>query len=440
MTFRLLPEEPIEKPEKSSLKKIGQKAAEIARPYARTATNLVALGAGLPGDIASFLNDFVAAPISSAVTGQEKVPYSETTIGKLLPTSTQTKESLRSISPEYLSPKGKGEEFVDTLIEDTALLFSPSKTKIPFVRSASNAKKLLSSFTTSLGANLVGKGIEDISGGNKERGALTKAGALFTLSLINKPKAAQLASDLYKQAESALPPGAMVNASKLEKGLTGLKEKMTKGTIAPSEKFVIDEVDAVLGKIKNGKIPVEEAWAAKRSLNEKLNQHLFQNPEKGAQARARKLASGIQHELGTVIDDYGSNHPKFGLPFKNAEEAFGTIAKSKFITRFIDKNLKYSPLTSGIMHLFGSGLGSAVAGAGASAIGAGLSGGAAVAAAYPATQLAYRISKSPTLRKHYLNTIKAASAEDAILFNKELQRLDESIQKEQKRDKYRIIE
>jgi hypothetical protein len=215
---------------------------------------------------------------------------------------------------------------------------------------------------------------------------------------------------------------------------------MSKGTIAPSEKFVIDEVDAVLGKVKNGQIPVEEAWAAKRSLNEKLNQHLFQNPEKAAQARARKLASGIQHELSSVIDDYGSKHPSFGKPFKEAEEAFGTIAKSKFITRFIDKNLKYSPATSGIMHLFGSGLGHAVVGAGASAIGSGLGGGATAAAAYPVAQLAYRVSKSPVLRKHYLNTVKAASIEDAAVFNKELQRLDEAFQKEQKKDKFKIIE
>lgn len=447
MSFQLLNEDtppsdqqPIK--QKSFAKNVGENIAEAARPYARTATNLLGLGTGIAGDVASLLNDWVAGPISSAITGEKALPYGETPIGKLLPTSDKTTSSLRSIAPEYLSPKSKAEEFSDAVINDTALLFSPAaKTKLPFAKTVSAAQKVLPSFFTSLGSNLVGKGIEDWTGGDKEKGSYAKIGSMFALSLLNKPKAAQMASQLYKDAEAALPKGATANATNLERTLVDLRERMQKGTVAPSEKFILDEVDAILNKIKNGKISIEEAWASKRSLGEKLNQHIYQNPEKAAQARAKKLAANIQHGLGSVLEDYGKTNTKFGQSFKSAEEAFGTIAKSRFISRVIEKFMKNSsPSDSALVHLLGGSVGSALAAGGASVLGA--SGGTAgvAAAAYPVAQLAYRVWNSPVLRKYYLNTIKAAAAEDSVAFSKEKNNLKTAIKKEEKSDKFEFVD
>jgi hypothetical protein len=234
-----------------------------------------------------------------------------------------------------------------------------------------------------------------------------------------------MVSKLYKEAERSIPENAKINAERMEDSLNLLKEKMSKGTGAASEKFVIDEVDAVLSKIKDGKIPVDEAWAAKRSLNEKLQKHLYETPEKATQQRARKLSTKIQSELSNALDDYSKINPKFGKNFKEAEQAFGTIAQSNFMSRFIRNNLKYSPVTSGLIHLFSGPIGSTAATA---------------VAPYQVAKLGYRISNSPVLAKYYGNVLKAVVSEDSKALNKALQRLDEQVQKEEKGDTFRFID
>jgi hypothetical protein len=427
--YELLPsEEPVIPQTKTRSQNLTERAKEAVRPFARTATNLTGLATGLPGDIASLINRFVAAPLTE-FAGNKPLPYEETYLGKVLPTSQQTTEGLRSLAPEYLKPQNKVEEFVDDVINDTALLFSPAKTKVPYAKTASTAAKYLKPFAVSLGANLVGKGVEDISGHDPQKTAWAKTGSLFLLSLLSKPAAAKYASQLYKEAESALPKGATVDASRLQNNLENLKQKISAGrpisSLAPSEKFVVDEVDNVLGLVKNGRMDVNTAWASKRSLNEKLEKVLFDTPEKRAQARARKTASQIQHELSQTLDTYGHLNPQFGKPFRSAEEAFGTIAQSNVVSKFVENNLKYSPVTSGLIHLFHGPIGGAAAQA---------------AAPYQVAKLTYRIAKSPTLAKYYGKVLQAAASEDAAIFNRELERLDKALQKEEGKDRYELID
>lgn len=439
MSFRLLPKEPektVSKPPESEGRRILNAGLETIRQPIRQGVNLAGLAAGLPGDILGLANQYIAGPATEAITGQPALPYEQTTLGKILPPSSTTKAQLQSIAPEFLKPRNKVEEFADTVIEDTALLFSPGKTKIPYARTASQASKFLKPFYISLGANLLGEGVKDFTGGDKAKAGYIKLGAMFLFSLIDKPKAAQYASSLYKKAEDAIPQGAKVDATKLENTANNLKTKMSQGTKAPSEKFIIDESDAILQKIKNGEITVEEAWATKRSLNEKLEKHVFENPDRASKARARKTASQLQHELSNILENYSHKNKAFGETFGPAEEAYATIAKSRFISKFINKNATYNPKTSGLLHAVGS----AAGGAAGHALGAGIPGTVGAAIAYPVVKVGYRIAKSPTLRKHYAEVIKAAAAEDAVAFNKELQRLDEAYQHEEGKQKYKLLD
>lgn len=419
MSFSLLPEETHHSEQPKSIgKQIGEVAKEVVRPQARVAARAIEQTVGLPGDIFSLLNRFVAGPISEKITGEKAVPYEETTLGKILPTTSTHRENIKSLTGGFLEPKNEIERFADDVITDTTALLLPIKTKVPFKRTFSRA------FSTSLGANALGEGAKDLTG-DEAKGSYAKMGSLFLLSLLNKPSAAKFAGDLYKEAEAAIPSNAQVNASNLVTSLNNLKNKMSKGTLAPSEKFIIDESDAILSKVKNGKISPEEAWASKRSLNEKLEKVLYDTPQKAAQARARKFAGSIQHELKNVLQDYGKTNPKFYENFKKAEEAFGTIGQSNLISKFVDKNLKYSPLTAGLLHLFHGPIGASAA---------------ATAIPYQGAKLLYRISKSPTLAKYYTNVVRSAAKEDAISFNKELQKLDEAFQKEEKKDQFTLLD
>lgn len=394
------------------------------RNVSRQASNLATRAIGLPGDLMSLVNEYIANPTVKAFGGEE-VPYEKTILGKALPTTEQHRENLSYGTGEYLKPKDEVEKFVDDIVEDTALLFSPAGkgTKL-----SQQAKPLAKSFGKAIGANLAGKVAEENYG--KGTGDLAKFGTLFFLSAIDQKKAAQKISELYRTAESTLPENATISASQLEKNLNSLEQKITKGrpikNLAPSEKFVYDEISNVKDLISNGEINISQAWAQKRSLNEALQKHLFENigTGKAGTERAKNLAKPITNFLSQTIEQYGKKNPKFYGPFKDAEEAFGVAAKSNFISNFIGKHVGYNPQTQGLLHLFGAGLGKLEA----------------AAVPYVMGKIGYRMSKSPTLRKMYTESLKDIMKEDAKSFTKKLKEMDEELQKEESEDRFEFID
>lgn len=416
MPYELIEEEP-----QSSAKEIGK---EGLRHGARTLSNLGTRAVGLPGDIFSLVNQFIAKPATEYLTGEEGANYEETPLGKLLPTTETHRKGLEPVFGEYLKPKNKIEEFADNVIEDTALLLNPSQ----FI--AKGSKKIpmaFKSFAKSLGANFAGETTKQASG-NETAGDLTKLGSLFFLSLIDQPSAAKEIGKLYGKAESNLPANATTNASNLDKKIVGLEKKITKNrpieNLSPSEKFVINQTEKVKNLIQNGEINIEQAIAQKRSLNQELATLYKEVPKLGDQKKVKGLAKQVNSFLNEAIGDYGKTNPKFYKPFKDADQAFGTLAQSNFISHWIDSNVVHSPVTTGLLHLFGP-----VASA-----------AAAITVPYHATKLGYRVAKSPTLAKIYGNAMRAAAKEDSKSFNKYLNQLDEGLQKEENEDKFEFID
>lgn len=399
----------------------------IRQPY-KLATRAV----GLPGDIFSLINEYIAKPATEFIW-QKPVSYEETYLGKAFPTTETHRKGVEEITGEYLQPQNDVERFADDLIEDTALLMIPggrsAKTGSYLKKQATKgAMALPKKFTIALGANTVKQAIKD-SGGTEDAQTWGKMGSLLFLSMFDKRSAAEQLGNLYKEAEKNLPEQASINASRLEDNISNLKSKIIKGRpekhLAPSEKFVIDEIGKLEDLIKDGKANVSQLWAAKRSLNENLGKQLFETPTKESQGRAKNLAKQLSNWLSKEIKSYGEKNPQFGKPFQEAEEGFGTLAQSNFVTRWIDNNLRYSPLTQGLMHFLGSQAGAAI--------------GTAVAP-YQTAKIGYRIAKSKVLRDHYLNVLKSATNENVYLFNKELQKLDVELQKEESEDKWEFID
>ena len=423
MAYRLIEEEAPE----------GNKAIDfgknVQRQIARTGSNIGTRALGLPGDILSLVNDFIARPASEAITGQKGLPYEETFLGKTIPTTEKHRQGIESFTGDYLKPHNKVEKFTDNVIEDAATLFNPTK-KIK--TGLELGKTGLKNLAKSLGANIVGEASEQVSGSEKV-GFWTKAGTLFLASLLDKESAAKQVGKLYNQAGSNLPQTATGSAIPQIGKLNRLERDITKGrpiaNLAGSEKYVMDEIDKFRNLINNGKMFVEQAWAQKRSLNEDLTK-LFQFiPGKKDQQRARKLVKQMNGWYGEIIEDYGKTNPKFYKPFKEADQAFGTLAQSEWLARWAEKNIKQSPVTSGLTHLILGPIGTTVtAGAGGLAV------------PYQGAKLAYRMAKSPALSKIYSKMISAAAKEDAIAFNKYLNDLDEGMQQEESKEKWRFID
>lgn len=411
MPYSLVPEEQTQEKSPGFFKEAGR---HIARTGARIGEQI----AGAPGDIFSLINSTVAGPLSEKITGNKAVPYEETLLGKVLPTTEEHRKRTTAALGKTVEPQNKVERFIDDVFTDATSLL------LPGAKAGKLAKSAAFSLGKSIGANVVGKTVEDVTN-DKEKAAYSKLGSLFLLSLVDQKRAAKAVGELYGPLQAKAAQLKPVDASQLENTLQNLRTNVSKGTLAPSEKFVYDEANLVLQKIKNGKISPEEAWAAKRSLNEKLPKALFEIPGHQHQQRARSLALKITNALDNALAQTQHQDPKFYKDLKSANRAFATIADSNFITKSIEKNLRYTPITTGLLHAMGGPISQTAIGA---------------AVPYAAGKILYRIAKSPALAKHYTKTLVAAGAQDAIVFNRELKKLDKMLQKEEKQDTFSLVD
>lgn len=420
MPYELVAEEP-----KSALKSF---AEEGLRHGARTISNIATRAVGLPGDIFSLVDEYVAKPISKGITGKEGVPYEETLLGKAVPTTETHRKGLEQKTGEYLRPQNKIEKFTDDVIEDASLLINPSRL---ISKGAKKVPTVFKSLAKSLGANLAGESLKEL-GTSETTGNITKAGALFFLSALDQPAAAKQVAQLYRNAEAKLPSNATTKASSLSKNIDSLEHQIIKGrpveNLSPPEKFVVDQASKIKNLIQNNQISVEQAIAQKRSLYKELATLYKEVPKKAEQKSVKNLAKQIGNYLNKTIEDYGKSNPKFYKDYKNADEAFSTLSKSNFISNWIENNIVQHPMTTGLLHIFGAPIGAIAQ----TATGAFIP--------YQGAKLAYRIAKSPTLAKIYGNTLKAAAKEDSKLFNKYLKELDDSLQKEESQEQFEFID
>jgi len=411
MPFELLEETSPSPNEESMLSTLGRGAA-------RTTARIGEQIAGAPGDIFSLINDYIAKPLAEKITGKPGVNYEETYLGKVLPTTATHRKGLEDKFGELVKPQGKIEKFIDDVISDATAY------ALPGLKAEKLASKAMKSLAISSIANTVGAGVEDITA-NESKASMAKLGSLFMLSMFDKPKAAKAIGELYKPLSDKVGQLAPVSANRLSNSLHDLQNKVSKGTLAPSEKFIFDEAGEILSKIKNGRITPEELWSVKRSLNEKLTKVLFDTPQKAAQGRARKLAKHVLRETDAALAQTAKQDPKFYKDLKAADRAFGVIAQSDWISRYFEKNVKYTPFTHGLIEMFSSSLGSTAATA---------------ALPYQVGKILYRISKSPVLARHYANTLASAAKDDVIVMNKEFKKLDKELKNEEKKDRFILIE
>lgn len=417
MPYELIEEEPQENPVLSYGKQAG-------RHLGRTATNIASTVVGLPGDIFSLLNDYIARPAVEKISGQPGVSYEETLLGKILPTTETHKRRFESYLGENVKPQNQLEKFGDDTIETLTLMLNPSKIAS---KGLSKGLALGKNFLKSIGANIAGETAKQLSESEVAGGGV-KAGALLMLSLLDQESAAKQVGKLYKEGEKYLSPNAVTKAISLEKNTKTLELSITKGrpieNLSAPELFVIKQIDRVKNLISDGKINVEQAIAQKRSLNQDLSSLYKEVPSGKEQAKVKNLAKQLNGYLNQTIEEYGKKNPQFYSKYKEADQAFATLAKSNFVGNWVQNNISQSPLTHGLMHLFVPV--SQAAGK--------------VVLPYYATKLMYQISKSPTLRKIYTNTLNAALKEDSKAFGSYFKQLDDAFQAEEAKERFEFID
>lgn len=419
MVYRLRPEKVTQPQSKSSL------AEDIARVPLQAGIGALSAAPGWVGNTFEGINDLIAAPITKAITGKS-VPYEETYLGKALPTTQTHRKNIDEAIP-YLKPKNRIEKFANDVAGDTVELFSPGKV----FKMGKYALSPLLSLGISLFGNTTGEGIYQWTG-DQSKADMVKSASMIMASLINPMTANQVKNDLYNQANSLLPSGAKVNANNLNSSLTNLESQVLKNRsynqLAPSERFVVDEVNKIRQSTQSGNVDVDTLVAMKRSLNETLSQFVFDVKDPNAKIRAKSLAKNLIGYLKDTLSDYGKSNPKWWEIQQAADKANGAIAKSNFVSRILEKFMKGRP--EGMAHLFGIG------------IPAGVSffspiGGGVTALGYQAAKIGTRIAKSPELAKHYAKVTAAALAENPKIIHKELDEMEKELKKE-KKVKYRL--
>lgn len=394
-------------------------SSDLPRHLARGGARAAETALGLPGDLMSLPLDLAGGLAKLLGAPEETVEKAKDITKKIVPGanvpgSEEIRETItKPLSGEALEPRSKGEEIGDEIIGDAVSLFLPGKSP----KGLKSVKRLLRSFGIAGGAT----GASELAGkfGAGEKGkTATKLGSMLFLSSLGMAKPRQLTNKLYTDAQEAIKEGATVPAGKMKNQLFGLRNSLKKGLEAPTEKAVLDKIEKLDTKIKRGRIGVDELWASKRSLNEELGKMLGEAKSKPERVRAKKLYKKLNRFLNEELGDYAKKNPEFGKPFKEAEEAFGTLAQSQVVGNFIKNNAKYTPnsiFLYPLIHAFP--MPSAAT-------------GVASVAAYKGGQVAYRLAKSPTLRKYYLSVLKDAAAEDSKALNRSLERLDKKMVEE----------
>lgn len=426
MAYRLVetkPEEEIPIEQEEAKESVHQ---NLLRHATRSAARGLETTIGMPADILSTIISLGTKAGSALGMGDEGSKERAEMIQSYLPTSEKIKEKVTEpIFGEYTKPKGKAEEISDEIVSTGVALLNPLKGPKAF----SSGKKLLKAFGMAAGSEAASEAVGFL--GAKEKGkAAAKLGSMLMLGLVGKAKPQQLKSDLYTEAKKSLKDSPKVSSPTLQNTLRRLKKDVSKGLGAPSEKAVLSNVEKLQNKFKNGKIEVEELWASKRSLNEELQKIIVETQDKAAIGRARSLLKTVNIDIGRELKKYGKKNPKFGVPFKEAEEIHGAIEGSKMIGKFIKGKAKYSPLSPLlypiVKNLHSSSIPVAVA----------------LGGAYKGAQLVYKMARSPTLAKHYASVLKNAAKENAPAMNRSLRQMDQELQKEKNKEdsgRYKLV-
>ena len=410
------------KPKESFLSNVGR---QVGRSTARAVETVV----GAPRALGDFLESIV--PEKVIKKGAEKIGLKEPVEQgmefakkyapyKIFPSSQEIRKNItKGLFGEKLEPKNEWEAKADEVVSDFAAL------ALPF---PGTQFKVIKPALLSLGGNVASEIVGKMGGTEKEK-TYAKLGTILAGSMINPKAAENLKNDLYKDARSARPADAKVNASNLASKSSVLEKALMKGDPkATSKTKAVGLIKDIRSKIKNKEIEIEELEQFKRDINEARSglYETFKTDKVGRKSAKRNLDS-VSKLIDSTLSEYGKQNPQWEAFYRPANEVHGAIAQSK----------KARDIISRVAHKYGHhailpliGLGHY----GGAPVVEGILGGAALGAAgLGATEIGSKIWKSPTIRKHYTNLVNSALADDVVLVEENLKKLEKTMKEETNR-------
>lgn len=396
------------------------------RNAARTAARAGETVAGLPGDIASGVlsaSDYVGKKLGN-LTGSEKLKKSDTSaLRNVLPTSENIKKHVtgnveKALPKNYLTPKNEAEKKLDDFTETFASLLSfggPASKSIPLINRAARAAGIAG------GAELGKWATEEVTGSPALGGAVKLGTILLGSTAGGRKKLEKEVSDLYKKVDTITAnPKATVDVSNTIAKETNDVLKGLGGIESPSKELVKKLGGNLINAISGKKtMPLKELVEADQVLNEIVRSHYKELSEnKVSLKRMYDIKNGIEGAIKSTEKQY----PEFYKAYTDAKD----ISRGLMATDTIRKGLESvakgqhfkSPLTTYFILKNPTKL---------ATYGAGSLGAKALTSPYKVMQ---SLAKSPYIRKHYGDMVKAGAQGKFQIALKELHKVDEELAKE----------
>ncbi len=387
----------------------------LKRGIARTATRTAELPVNLLKGLQSIPENLLKGPLGKQIV-QALRPISG--MARYLPEQEEMEQFERKHTGEYLQPQTHGEKNWDELVKDTeSMLFGPSG-KLSGLTKLGRAAAISSA---GIGAKEVAKGL----GAGEEASGYTKLGTNLFLSMINPKAVNEMSGILRNKAISSVPEKASGNASTLETALKKIIEKTERTQDTAAKVRIRKEANGILDKIKNNELPYQQTIDMKTALNQNA-ESLYKDPEMTSKVMKETRAGfdDIRSALKDYIKQSEKEYPEFYNNITKSDEVYSAMANSNKVRKFLGKHgktLKAAGVIGPVIELFTAGPAATVGTLGV--IG---TGGAAV----QGLKFANRISKSPTLREHYIKALEAASKENVGSSVQEIQRFNEEARKD----------
>jgi len=369
--------------------------------------------AGLPGDLVQLIKSGASAVLGDPdpeeeLTFAQKIARRGT---EALPTSSELRDISSQVFPG-LDPEDAAESFQDEVVGDFASLALPVGGKIPLAKTVGMAL-----------AGNIGKEAAAAFGGGDSAQEATKLGMMVFMGMFGKGRGINNhIKNLYKEADAFVPEGATVDYSGPLKRLGTLEKSVEKGAVDASTQPVLNMIEQIREKAPGGRMPVGEAVAFDRSINEVMG-------DPALLKRGKKLLGGVQGANSQALDTYAVENPSWGSTWKEAKQAYQGIAQSEKIQKYVRNNLSlrdyvHAGAMLGMEEVLAPMLGhSAVAGPA-------LAGGAGAASVAYAGEVGRRIATNPALRRYYTNVMKASLSENKASLVRNMKGLDKAMKEE----------
>lgn len=391
------------------------------------------------GNTEKFAKDLlVSMPMSGGVVGwavsklmgperwKQLVEGSPNRRNQVFPTSEELKDLSYKLSEGYTKPKTKGEAAFHEFSEDVgSLLTARSPGRVP---GSSNARHL---FQTSMNkllipatANVTKQVVKELGFSEKDAN-LAKSAIWLPLTLYNNVNAPAYASDLMNQGRQGVPQNVHVDAARLMRNLDAVEA--TLHTSDPRTALARQVLSGLRNDVANGQTSVRSAMTMYDGVNAaKRNRGLF-DLSRGDQTYARNSINRVRNVLRDEILNSGAAYPDALESWMDGVQAWATIHQSNVIRNNVERMAKgpYAKMLSGpAAALFGVGS----YGAAKAPFVSGVS-GAIASSAYKTGQTLYRAVNNRTLADYYWRAIGGALDENASVFFKNYNKLNQELKK-----------